>query len=164
MQIKKNEMTQAKQEYKNEVRRMLREYKYLLAKHESCKKELAELNGEVTVAGLSFGRTKVQTSGINKSTEFDAIRKLTAESELLKKIYELEQKMKIIRDAVNHLDHDKAAVIRMRYIERYSWTDIIYELFICEKQGRNRIADSITPLAFMIFGAEALEESIIKIS
>jgi len=164
MKLNKSELTQAKKEYKDEVRRMLRSYKDLSARCESYKEELSELRDEVTVAGLKFGRTKAQTSGINKSTEFDVMRKMTAELELLKNIFELEQKMKIISDAVNHLDHDKASVVRMRYIERRSWANIEYKLFICEKQGNNRVRDSITPLAYMLFGDEALEESIVKIS
>ncbi len=164
MRVNKNELSQAKKKYKVEVKKMLQSYKDLEARCQSIQQELAELRDEVRVAGLSFGRTKVQTSGINKSTELNAMRKMTAESELIKKQFELEQKMKIIRDAVNHLDHDKAAVVRMKYIEGRSWINIEDELFISARNGQKRVTDSITPLAYMIFGDQALEESIVKIS
>ncbi len=105
---------------------------------------------------LTYGNTRVQSSGINKSTERNALWNVEDERELLLQILECDNKMKLINDAVDQVDELYGQVIRMKYIDKYNWYEIMDKLYIAERTGRYRIKKGMEDLAYLFYGDRAL--------
>lgn len=164
MKLNKSELTQAKDEYKVEVRNILKSYKHLSKKKSEYQDKLDELNGTITVSGFKFKQVNVQTSNVSKTTESYVMKKLEREEELKEMIDEIDLKMMFIKDAVECLRYDGAQVVRMKYMDFKSWRDIEDAMFISMRQGQNILYDALSSLAFLMFGNEAMEESLFRIS
>ncbi len=145
-----------KQEYFQSVLCTLKSYHVLVETKNRLEDELSDLKGEVKILGVTYGNTRVQSSGINKSTERNALWNVEDERELLLQILECDNKMKLINDAVDQVDEIYGQVIRLRYIENKNWYEIADALYISERGGRSRIEKGVKDLAYLFYGDRAL--------
>jgi|LGVF01.2.fsa_nt_gb hypothetical protein len=145
-----------KKEYYDAVLFTLKSYHILEETRNRLEEELNELKGNVKIKGISYDQIRVQTSGINKSTERDALWNVEDEKELLLQILECDHKMKIINDAIDQLDEHYGVVIRLKYIENLCWFDIQDKLFIAERTGHHRSSKGMEDLAYLFYGDRAL--------
>lgn len=148
-----------KKEYYNAVLFTLKSYHILEETINRLKEELEEIKGHVKIKGITYDEIRVQTSGINNSTERDALWNVEKEKELLIQILECDHKMKIINDAVDHLNPIFGEVIRLKYIDNLSWFDIQDKLFIAERTGHYRSSQGMEDLAYLFYGDRALVEN-----
>ena len=156
MKHKLNHKIDVKKEYVQVMRYTLESYHILEETKVRLESDLTNLRSEVSIQGIAYDRTRVQSSGINKSTERNAIWNMEDEKELKLQILECDQKTKLLKDTIDLLDGDLSSVVRLRYIEKLSWFEVEDKLFIGTRGGKYRLERALVELAYLFYGNKAL--------
>lgn len=112
----------------NDIKRRLRNYKFLKAKKTELEFRIQELSYNIGPAGLSYEDKGGHTNKISRTVEENAIKITETEEKLKKLIAEKGIEIDRIENALDMLNEKERQAIELRFIEDYEMSTVCYKL------------------------------------
>ena len=112
----------------NDIKRRLRNYKFLKAKKTELEFRIQELSYNIGPAGLSYEDKGGHTNKISRTVEENAIKITETEEKLKKLITEKGIEIDRIENALDMLNEKERQAIELRFIEDYEMSTVCYKL------------------------------------
>lgn len=112
----------------NDIKRRLRNYKFLKAKKTELEFRIQELSYNIGPAGLSYEDKGGHTNKISRTVEENAIKIAETEEKLKKLIAEKGIEIDRIENALGMLNEKERQAIELRFIEDYEMSTVCYKL------------------------------------
>ena len=112
----------------NDIKKRLRNYKFLKAKKTELEFRIQELSYNIGPAGLSYEDKGGYTNKISRTVEENAIKITETEEKLKKLITEKGIEIDRIENALDMLNEKERQAIELRFIEDYEMSTVCYKL------------------------------------
>ena len=134
------------------IKKRLREYKFIKAEITELKLKLQELNEEIGVSGMSYGERSSQTYKITSSTEDAAIRIAEVSEKYNKIIKEKGIEVTRIENALSILKEKERQCIEYRYIYEHELPTVCYKVDRSMTTVKKYISDGLKKMDKLING------------
>lgn len=134
------------------IKKRLREYKFIKAEITELKLKLQELNEEIGVSAIGYGERSSQTYKITSSTEDAAIRIAEISEKYNKIIKEKGIEVTRIENALSILKDKERQCIELRYINEHELPTVCYKVDRSMTTVKKYISDGLKKMDKLING------------